>query len=1053
MVSMQRQAKITPQFSPRRRAQRGQTIVIALLVLLLLAFLGGLFASIVTRNLQNQGRSNQVQTADYYAESGVRFADEQLTYSTDGADWRPPLQYALATPPTDIREADRYNAAVTAQGLAPALPGDPDKVYLDQGFSRYDIGGGRFLIRVSYDPVGLSNADNATADSPYSDPLARYIKIESIGREGTIDPHDPTTYGANVKTRLSATLVQYKAIGITDYARFITNPDKRSDVMSLGVASQYDATTKSIVTPGVYDFSGSATTLNPYPVITTYGAPDAYIPAGTQLVPNPNAGTATAITTGVGGGSIRVNGSARFSGVNYVYLNHTNATGGTFNETMEVAGDLRLDNYDPTKTLTTGQYAALLLNPDPKITPQNQPLAIFATPSNDPNGFDTFQGTIRDGAGGSDANGYPRNVNRLEPPTLDSVNPATNLTRYRAISENATPRLDEATVIGTNPPSYANGSSLYGYGQAIYVDNGTDVQKESSSLVGGYTLIDEWLHRTDAVQSPSSKSGWVANFYRPPGVDIVLGRQVSNIRDSSNNPITFYGVRLTRSDVDGQGNLIGWHLPDGSSIAAKYPTTGEAPDGTTQTTMTVSYKALNASNIQDPTVTGYSASATNFDNDVIIYAEGNIRVRGPVSADPNDLNSATTYAGGTSNNTKGSVNDDDHLPRHVTIVTNGTAYIDGSLLRGNPESTIQVLAHDYVCVNTTQFLAGAAADQNPAGTNPPGADSGDPNLRALDFGASDEVLLQEFCLAGAKPELYISGGPSGPGATAADFDILDSNTGLSLTTGNVPFLNPGVYNGTAAVPFFQTFDTTASNTTGLFRTTFALPAMSPVQSQGYQLAVRRDPGSDPTLNSLDTQDFLLERAAILPMDIRIEAGLFAQTRSFFVIPGDWFNTSSEDNTQAYLNAQGTSRPDVDVTQPDQNRFPFFGQPIDMKIVIDGSVAEAVPADISAQTAWMLKWGWIPQDHGGLVSGTQAESAGHTSAATGTPGIGLQIIYNPLAGYPYVFNSQDLTGSPTVKLSHYMRLDAYGRPLPFAPKLPVCTGLLYAGQNTSDSVLQ
>jgi hypothetical protein len=35
----------------------------------------------------------------------------------------------------------------------------------------------------------------------------------------------------------------------------------------------------------------------------------------------------------------------------------------------------------------------------------------------------------------------------------------------------------------------------------------------------------------------------------------------------------------------------------------------------------------------------------------------------------------------------------------------------------------------------------------------------------------------------------------------------------------------------------------------------------------------------------------------------------------------------------------------------------------------------------------------------------------------------------------------------------LRTDLYGRPLPYAPKLPVCTGLLYAGQNDSESVLQ
>ena len=158
--------------------------------------------------------------------------------------------------------------------------------------------------------------------------------------------------------------------------------------------------------------------------------------------------------------------------------------------------------------------------------------------------------------------------------------------------------------------------------------------------------------------------------------------------------------------------------------------------------------------------------------------------------------------------------------------------------------------------------------------------------------------------------------------------------------------------------------------------------------------------------SIYTQDFLLERAAILPMDIRIEAGLFAQTRSFFVIPGDWFNSSSDDNVQAYANVRA-ARPGPALTwpqcRPGQNRFPFFGQPIDMKITIDGSVSEAAPADITAQTAWMLKWGWIPQYHGGLVTGNPPARTSRRrfarerrDAARHRP----EIIYNPLAGFPY-----------------------------------------------------
>ena len=132
---------IHPLTRSSRRVQRGQSIVIALLVLLLLGLVGALFVTIVARNLVNARRANRVVTADYYARAGITFADAQLTFSPDGADWRPPLQFAVANPPTETREMNRYNS----ETLSPPNPNDPDKEYLDAGYARYNTGAGRFF--------------------------------------------------------------------------------------------------------------------------------------------------------------------------------------------------------------------------------------------------------------------------------------------------------------------------------------------------------------------------------------------------------------------------------------------------------------------------------------------------------------------------------------------------------------------------------------------------------------------------------------------------------------------------------------------------------------------------------------------------------------------------------------------------------------------------------------------------------------------------------------------------------------------------------------------
>lgn len=1070
---MQKTSKTYP-LSPVRRgrgAQQGQTIVVALLVLLLIGFIGGVFVAIVTRTLQSSGRMVRVQSADFYAEAGIRFADQQLTTSLDGADWRPPLQYQLANPPAaGTLEGKHYAEAVTQFNLTAAPANDPDKVFLDQGFARYNIGGGRYLLRVTYDPVGLENANNPTPGTAYSDPLTRYIKIESVGREGAIDAKDPTTYRNAPPTRLNATLVQYKAIGITDYTRFETNPDNRSDIMALGVPSTQNSS-GNIVTPGAFDFDGGgsgAPTLNQYPIVTTYGAQDAYIQdtATGFLLPNPTAGSNAAPPSGadytytMGGGGIRANGSLRLFGANKAYLSAAGSTVHGFDEGWQIAGNLLLDNYDPAQALNTKQDSALILN---SLDTTGAAQQNFGTPSNDPNDFNSYNGQVRDSSNSTDKNGQPRNINRLEPPAMDTVNPVTSLPRYKDITLNSPIR----TANGT--PISAPGAAAFGYGQSIYVDNTNDIQRESSKLVGGYTLIDEWLHRSNAA-GDGTKSGWVANFYRPPGTDIVLGRQVRATDNTAKTFKSFYGLRMVRSDVDGAGNLIGWRNPDGSSIPGSSPTTGVNPAGVTQTTMTVSYDELNAGHSLDPTAVSGAGADTlgayqaNPNNDVIVYLEGNVRLHGVASVNPADAQAkdyTATDAGAA----------DDQMPRHITIVTNGTAYIDGSLLRGNPETTITVLAHDYVCVNTTQFLAGTVVDQNPTGTTAPGAYVGDTSLRALDFSASDEVLLQEFTLGGVAPteplRLYISGGAASPaGGASADYDLLDTQTGLN-PNGNPLFVgtnallgySPPPYPATPPLPFSVSYNLSGVGQAELFRGTFDLPTLPSASSRSFQLGVRRSQGEDTSGNptGVNTEDYIQERAAILPMDIRIEAVLFAQTKSFFVIPGDWFNTNTSDNLSQFVNEttrtanQRYTRPDINNDDDSQGRFPFYGQPIDMKITISGSVSEARPADITAQSAWMSKWGWIPQFHGSLTGNSTltgpAERAGHVAYQSNgttfanTPATGLSIIYNPLAGYPYYGD-------------HYMRSDIYGRALPFSPKLPVCTGLLYAGQNTTDqSALQ
>src|SRR5690242_17428776 len=71
-----------------RRARRGQTLVIALAVMFILLLIGGVFVTQVARNLAAAARSRDTGGAAAFADAGIKYCDDQLLASPDGADWR-----------------------------------------------------------------------------------------------------------------------------------------------------------------------------------------------------------------------------------------------------------------------------------------------------------------------------------------------------------------------------------------------------------------------------------------------------------------------------------------------------------------------------------------------------------------------------------------------------------------------------------------------------------------------------------------------------------------------------------------------------------------------------------------------------------------------------------------------------------------------------------------------------------------------------------------------------------------------------------------------------
>ncbi len=1029
--------------SQRRNLKRqsGQSVIIAIAVLFILAFLAAVFIILIARNLERTARATDITTADYFAQAGIKYADQMLTTSVQGADWRPPLQFQLSAAPSGADEAAQY--ALGSAALPSVASLDPDKFWLQQGFSRYNLNGGRFLLRVTFGAQETGSVyDNASTQT------GKYIKIESIGRTGTVIADDPTTFTPQ-PIRLHAELVAYKPIGLVDYSRFITNVNQRSDVAALGVPSQYGdlavqptgASTSSVVagpgifTPGVYDFRMAPNTLPApasttpflyrFPLVTTYGTP------------------IVGVSSTLGqGGSLRCNGNLRLYGVNTAYLNATNG------DDWEIAGNLTFDGYNSTSDTT---QTTLLNVVGTDTTAATYPLQTGigpGTPSNSASGFNSIGGLIRDGSGSNDIKGFPRGVKRLNPPSLDTLDPSTKLNKYEALVKTGTKTVASGSVVTTQGGPFQQESLASP--ATVFIDNSSDIQEESANVVtGAYTLRDDWVNRTS--------NWWEGGIYTPPGAQIVFGPIYLNVGTST--PYQTWGFTITRSDSNnGSTPTWDWTDPSGTPDSSTTPTyvfvySKSAPVGyVADPNNPVVFLGANNGGNGDAVASGAIPS-----NDILIYAEGNVRVRGVIS-DPNTVTQQP-----------------DH---HVTIVSGGIAYVDGNLLKGgqkyaNPsydsKSSIALLAESYVCVNTTQFLAGQpdfltnATDVPERTADPP----------TLSFSSGQELTeyfdFPPVTYAGytGDERLFLaqySGEPAVTSSGDMEFDTVGYGAAVTASTATYSptIASPGIYQtmlqGSAVTPIRGYVNLLTS-----FAPTGAGTPFVPPAGNGYT-AIAMTFAKD----AQSTADYQIAKAAILPSDVRIEAILYAQNNSFFVIPGESFNNDASDTLLA---AESRPRPTTGAgsTAP---FWPFFGQPIDMKITVDGSVIENLPADIGDQSSWMLNWGWIPDYHGtggtgGTpelaahgYQGTSANTRGNTTIWTPPAGAtsldirtGLNITYDPnlATAYSSTTAAGATAGSPGAP--GYVRLDPYGRPLPYAPNLPVSPDLLYSGQTTGNSLLQ
>lgn len=1034
----------------RPRERRGQTLIIALIVLGVLLVIGFVFLGVVSRNIKNTSGQQARNLASDLAEAGVRYAHSQMLTSEQGADWRPSIASAPAANDPDID-------LIKANG--------PDGL---GSYSRVQFENGRALVRVRYAPTDPSMFGGQEPAATLRKPgkAHSYLIIDSYGRPGVVNVSDPTLAGRGA-TGTQKRLMAMVSIGVIEQARFETNLYKVSRPAELGVPPALGVVYEGVPVSFPIEMGGSAT-------VPGFGG----------------SGTTTANT----GGSFYSNADVRIYG--HVIANLASPLGDQWNiaggiigadgtggagawvsGTTYNQGDLALGsdnlvyssitggnvNHDPTLAVSRAfwqVYQGLSLNvQDITASTTSTSISNPSNPSLDSQSdfFSTISGVLRDGVAQTDEQGYPRGSGRKDPPLITAVDPETGVNRYIRLTA------ESGRMVG--PVN----SGRYGHGRGVYVGNLDDRQMRADEVgrenVGtAESLVYDWLNPNNG----QANSGWQGPYYVPRGAFLKL------LSDG------FIITLDSRGPVDQRT----WKFPDGTDTGKNR----------------IKYRIGNVGGVPyivDSFTPGVDINSNGIDYTLgvpfngVVYFAGNVRVRGSIPTDIPMLvvSNATIYVEGSI--TKGVIGND-----YTAALPTLTAAA-GTVITRDSRSMIGLFAKDYVTLNTTQFFGADFNQTIEEVKDVPSAVGYDPiRMRNGGSGLSflTEMLLDPSTGASASawtpyatnyrdavsssniPVNLLITQTMDDGPAPNSFVSLNVNPGMypPASTYAAPYLFPeGGYNsaqayfppayvtpgypaGTAGfVPMyglgaeswqryakFETWGFPFVDSTFTYDPAAALINPPATELPGdYELMAQQSneflfyPNS---VGSSGTNDHLFARLALAPHDIRIEAVMYAEQGSFFVIPGPPFNPNPNDTRDAYNTdaaANGATQANLDRienygTGPSA---PFYGEPLDVKVSIIGAVSENMPPPISQQAEWLKRWGWIPRflgASGSHIPGSHVPAGYNVSTDLVVPN--LIISYDP------VLATANAGGQ-------YVRLDGNNRTLPPIPRLPVSPTLAYFGE--------
>lgn len=759
-----------PYQSSKRRS--GQALVLAVLIMVFIVLLGTTFVAIVSSNMSNTARTASKDQARLAAQAGIDFADAQLTGSPLGLDWRPE---AINTPPAvgDATYAFYWTALDRAQGW-----NGPSNFYMTKmgtttgaeyvkypnplAFNSSD-NASHFMIRVSQ--VAAGDPDNNSA-SAYSSKTGD-IRIESIGfanddpavfyrivaykkgsssnpltaamrsvtnwdfdgnavPQGTVD-----STGVSTSSTLQLTDV-HGSFSTDDWVTVLDTASSQVGYAQVATVSTSGANTIITVTPGL-SFTPSAGAV--VQRAAQLGIPDAFAIKYDNQTDTPvdfrisglNDKAGNAINTP---GSVWVNGGLIWYGKTYAnnLISPITATSTNPASNIRVSGV-----YASSNNATPVQVTGSGVTTETAI-PVSSADTTFATNTTVTNGlvndgFNRLRGSLDPS----------RQVKQFTPPDITSG--GDGFGRYRQLTQYS-PSTDPA-----NPQA-----SAYGYGEGIYINNPTDVEKKFDGSSNSFVpmtqkeLHDLWLNvgtqdfnRTgtpDAADSVTSSleqqhlRGWITpDQFLPRGAEVVL---------NDNNTITI--TLDSRTDNNSTSTCGTTPYPDCDELSL-----GGVPSK--------SWRGVDGNLLGDTTLGGVYTQTFSWPANGTLFAEGNIRIRG--------VNSSATAS--------------------LTVVSMNNIYVDGSLELGNDHKVL-LLAKRNVVANPTQALQ-TIDPQTRLITAIPGDGSTQTSITVYDAaGLREGDLIEVENSGGNDRQLRVSGTPVGNPATGYTVPVLPFYTTSAVYT-------------------------------------------------------------------------------------------------------------------------------------------------------------------------------------------------------------------------------------------------------------------------------